>query len=156
MVLMKKLLTIALLSFCLMACKKENDTTPIPEISKLSPEMQLLVGNGSKGWQLVSFVHDGIEGTFNECDYDDLYTFKRDSTFVLDYGAIECGIDFPNYTGKWYIKEKNKFVTILGSESIVRESTIHELTSETFKTTITDKDSFTGKEHTQVLTYKAK
>jgi hypothetical protein len=152
---MKKLLTVLLLSISLLSCKKESDNGLEP--SKLSPEMHLLSGGSSKDWIMTSYKISANEfrESIENCDKDDIFTFKSDSTFIVNAGSVKCDpSEMQIENGKWHIKNKTTFVATSAQGQTV-ESTLDELSSTGFKAT-TEIKYPNGYTSTQISTYKAK
>jgi hypothetical protein len=65
----------------------------------------------SRKWKLVSKLRitDGAnEETIENCDKDNKFTFRKDSTMMIDWGSPGCGLEGLNVYDKWELSEDEK------------------------------------------------
>ena len=68
----------------------------------------------SHPWKITSIIWetaDPASETIEECAKDDIWTYKRDSTILLNYGALGCTFDGLNIFDKWTLSEDEKIFT---------------------------------------------
>ena len=68
----------------------------------------------TRKWLLKSKFHESgspaVE-TIENCEKDNVFTYNRDSTINLNYGALACGLDGLNVYDTWYLSEDEKTFT---------------------------------------------
>lgn len=68
----------------------------------------------TRKWLLKSKFHESgspaVE-TIEDCEKDNVFTYKRDSTIALNYGTKACGLDGLNVYDTWYLSEDEKTFT---------------------------------------------
>ncbi|MBB1285510.1 hypothetical protein HRH25_14085 [Flavisolibacter sp. BT320] len=113
------------------SCKKEED--------KQASKTDLLT---SGQWRMTSYTlsppydldgdgtadTDGL-ATFDACDRDDLFIFKRDGTLVLDEGSTKCNSKDPQTENTTWDFVNNETEIIIAGERV----TIVELTQSRFR-----------------------
>ena len=62
-------------------------------------------------WLLKSILRETAtpaEETIKPCEKDNVFTWKKDSTISLNYGASACDLDGLNVYDKWYLENNDK------------------------------------------------
>ena len=76
-----------------------------------APQTELLSGNGSKTWKVVSITKDGSDRFQSSCQADNLYIFHAGSAFEMDEGAKKCSTADPQkLAGTWSLA--NSTITV--------------------------------------------
>ncbi len=68
----------------------------------------------SRTWKLVSKLwttRNPVEESLQECEKDNRTNFRKDSTIIVNYGAVGCTFDGFNIFDKWYLSEDEKTFT---------------------------------------------
>lgn len=116
------------------SCKKEED--------KQAPKTDLLT-NGQ--WRMTTYTlsppldldgdgtadADGL-ATFDACDKDNLFIFKRDGTLVLDHGPTKCNSSDPQSENTTWAFVNNETEIIIDGD----RATIIELTVSRFRVSL--------------------
>ncbi|WEK34227.1 MAG: lipocalin family protein [Candidatus Pseudobacter hemicellulosilyticus] len=67
----------------------------------------------TRTWLLTSKFWESVGAEdIKDCEKDDVYTFKRDSTMSYGYGSSACSLDGLNIYDHWEISEDEKTVTL--------------------------------------------
>ncbi len=73
------------------SCDKDDDENVQPD--PVDPKIELIAGNNSKTWRLVNIkISTGVEN-LSDCEADNTLTFRTDSTYTDNKGAIACPED---------------------------------------------------------------
>lgn len=95
----------------------------------------------SHPWKLTSKIwktDDPPSENIQDCEKDNIFTYKRDSTILLNYGASGCLFDGLNIYDKWSLSEDEKtFIQIY--HSVFDPS---KVTVETYTVTLLTKDKW--------------
>jgi len=68
----------------------------------------------SRTWKLVSKLwttRNPIQESLQECEKDNRTNFRRDSTIIVNYGAVGCTFDGFNIFDKWTLSDDEKTFT---------------------------------------------
>lgn len=110
---MTKLLNSALvlmLAASLFACKKEKGSLSKTELLTRAPWKQINSEVGTGG------VYTSDWSTWDECDKDDIVTFKTDKTYQVTEGASKCNSSDPDVidNGIWQFSADEKMLIVEG------------------------------------------
>lgn len=132
----KMVCALAILALTFSACKKDEQITPDPTPEPV-PEKVATLSSGN--WTLETMTINGndVINYIDDCERDDITTFKTDGTYVTDEGATKCdpkdkqttdGVwEFTdNYTKMVIDKDDVKYVTLLTKEKLEVRDTIYE------------------------------
>jgi hypothetical protein len=99
------LLVIFALAITVSSCKKD-DLTP----------KEMLMG---KAWKYSTEKYNGVLQTMDNCQKDDVLTFKADGTYTYNVGITTCYSGETSYTGTWVLSADGKSLTVDGDAATV-------------------------------------
>lgn len=130
-----KLFLVLGLMFSLLSCKKdkkEETVAPTKAALLTSHTWKITAATAVPSGSSTSI--DFYTTYVNSCYKDNIYTFKIDSTLIIDEGSTKCDPNHPqNISEKWYFNSDQTKITSFtpwGRQT----SDIIELTESTFKT----------------------
>lgn len=132
--LSKTVLALAVITITFSACKKDEQITPKPE-----PVPEKIATLSSGNWVLETMTINGndVINYMDDCERDDITTFKTNGTYITDEGATKCDPkDKQTKEGVWKFTDNytkmvidNKdvtSVTLLTKERLEIADTIYE------------------------------
>lgn len=140
---MKKILITAVVAFSLTACQKDETTTPCTFDSSNFLGDYIISGATIQDNAQAIPVDDYV--TWSDCEKDDLYSIKADSTITFSEGATSCDPPTDSATYEWRLN-CNQFY-LVGHSTIY---TVSEISSMGFKLTCIDPND--NKIHTYTYT----